>query len=156
VILEAGRVVQEGTAAEITARPRSSYVADLVGVNLLSGVVSAGDGDGDAVVSTADGLRLHTAEAPGAAGAAVFAVVHPRAVVLHRSVPQSTSARNSWRGEATSIEIDGGRARVRLVLDGGAVVVAEVTPAAVAELRLADGGPVWASVKATEVTVYPR
>jgi molybdate transport system permease protein len=33
--------------------------------------------------------------------------------------------------------------------------VAEVTPAAAGELRLADGGPVWASVKATEVTVYP-
>jgi molybdopterin-binding protein len=25
----------------------------------------------------------------------------------------------------------------------------------VGELHLADGGPVWASVKATEVTVYP-
>jgi molybdopterin-binding protein len=33
--------------------------------------------------------------------------------------------------------------------------VAEVTPAAVAELALADGGPVWVSVKAAEVQVYP-
>ena len=37
VVLEAGRVVQQGTLAEITARPRSRYVADLVGVNLLAG-----------------------------------------------------------------------------------------------------------------------
>jgi molybdate transport system permease protein len=31
--------------------------------------------------------------------------------------------------------------------------VAEVTPAAVRELRLREGANVWASVKATEVTV---
>jgi molybdate transport system ATP-binding protein len=33
--------------------------------------------------------------------------------------------------------------------------VAEVTPAAVADLGLAPGQPAWASVKATEVSVYP-
>jgi molybdate transport system ATP-binding protein len=33
-------------------------------------------------------------------------------------------------------------------------IVAEVTPGAVAQLRLGDGGLVWASVKATEVSVY--
>ncbi|MBV8386594.1 MAG: TOBE domain-containing protein, partial [Acidimicrobiia bacterium] len=32
---------------------------------------------------------------------------------------------------------------------------AEVTAAAVAELHLADGGPVWASVKATDIDTYP-
>jgi molybdate transport system ATP-binding protein len=34
-------------------------------------------------------------------------------------------------------------------------IVAEVTPGAVADLHLADGGPIWVSVKATEVAVYP-
>ena len=34
-------------------------------------------------------------------------------------------------------------------------IVAEVTPGAVADLRLGEGGPVWVSVKATEVVVYP-
>jgi molybdopterin-binding protein len=33
-------------------------------------------------------------------------------------------------------------------------LVAEVTPAAASELRLADGGDVYAVVKATEVDVY--
>ena len=39
-------------------------------------------------------------------------------------------------------------------LAGPVPLVAEVTPAAVAELHLAEGGEVWASVKATEVSVY--
>jgi molybdate transport system ATP-binding protein len=34
-------------------------------------------------------------------------------------------------------------------------VTAEVTPAAVAELGLAPGATVWASIKATEIRVYP-
>ncbi len=37
VVVEDGRVVQEGSGAELAARPRSPYVADLVGVNLLEG-----------------------------------------------------------------------------------------------------------------------
>src|SRR5664280_1478648 len=42
-----------------------------------------------------------------------------------------------------------------LLLDEPLAALAAVTPAAVAELRLAPGVPVWASVKATEVTLYP-
>ena len=41
-ILDAGRIVQTGTLAEVTAHPRSRYVADLVGVNLVSGIVTDG------------------------------------------------------------------------------------------------------------------
>lgn len=37
MVLENGQIVQTGTPAEVTARPRSRYVADLVGVNLLRG-----------------------------------------------------------------------------------------------------------------------
>ena len=33
-------------------------------------------------------------------------------------------------------------------------LVAEVTPAAVHELGLVEGGTVWTAVKATEITVY--
>jgi molybdate transport system ATP-binding protein len=40
-------------------------------------------------------------------------------------------------------------------VDGDVAVVAEVTPAALADLDLHDGSELWASVKATEVDVYP-
>ena len=40
-------------------------------------------------------------------------------------------------------------------MTGPLPVLADVTPAAVAELGLAPGEPVWVSVKATEVQVYP-
>jgi molybdate transport system ATP-binding protein len=82
----------------------------------------------------------------------VFAAVHPHAVALHRRAPEGTP-RNVWTGTAETLEVAGDRVRVRVA--GQVPIVAEVTPAAASELRLADGGTVWAAVKATEVNVYP-
>ena len=73
-------------------------------------------------------------------------------MTLHRTRPEG-SARNIWAGQATELYPSGDRARIRV--DGPVPLVAEVTAAAVSALHLADGGPVWAAVKATEIDVYP-
>ncbi|HEV3497312.1 MAG TPA: TOBE domain-containing protein, partial [Actinomycetes bacterium] len=143
VVVEGGRVTQTGSPAQVSQRPRSRYVAELVGVNLYRG---RADG---AAVELAGGGRLIAA---GDHRGQVFAAVHPRAVALHRRVPEGTP-RNVLAGTADTLDVVGDRVRVRVA--GRVPIVAEVTPAAVGELHLADGGPVWASVKATEVTVYP-
>lgn len=144
VVLEEGRVVQTGAPADVTARPRSRYVAELVGVNLWRA-----QADGDRI-ALPGGAQLQASGA-GADGD-VFALVHPRAVSLHRREPEGTP-RNVWKGCAESLDLEGERVRVRV---GGPIpIVAEVTPAAVADLRLADGGDVWISVKAAEIEVYP-
>ena len=143
VVLEGGRVTQRGRPAEVSERPRSGYVAELVGVNLYRG-----QADGAAVELAGGGRLIATGDHRGE----VFAAVHPRAVALHRRVPEGTP-RNVLAGTADTVDVVGDRVRVRVT--GQVPIVAEVTPAAVGELRLADGGPVWASVKATEVTVYP-
>jgi molybdate transport system ATP-binding protein len=143
VVIEEGRIVQSGSAAEVTGQPRSRYVADLVGVNLLRGRLR------DRVVELESGGQLVTA----AAGAGeVYAVVAPRSVSLWRSRPDG-SPRNVWGGRATGVDLQGDRVRVRV--EGSPSLVAEVTPAAMADLGLAEGTEIWMSVKATEVTVYP-
>jgi len=143
IVMERGMHVQTGTPAEVTSRPRSPYVADLVGVNLFRGVAQRGS------VRVAAGAAVAAA---GAESGEVFAVIHPRAVALHRSRPEG-SPRNVWHGRATGIELYGDRARVRV--EGEVPIVAEVTPAALAELKLGEGGEVWLSFKATDVGVYP-
>jgi molybdate transport system ATP-binding protein len=143
VILEQGRVLQSGTPADVTQRPRSRYVADLVGVNLFRGRASQN------VITIAGGGSLTAA---GAIDGEVFAVVHPRTVALYRTRPDGTP-RNVWEGRAVDLDFEGDRVRVRL--EGTPAIVAEVTPAAVRELSLDRGDPVWVSVKATEVSVYP-
>jgi molybdate transport system ATP-binding protein len=143
LVVEDGQVTQSGPLAEVTARPRSRWVATMVGLNLLHGT-----GDGPTV-------RLNGGEVlavPEEVHGPVFAAFRPNAVTLHRDKPVG-SARNVWAGRVAELLPAGDRARVRF--DGAIPLVAEVTTAAVAELHLADGGAVWASLKATEVDVYP-
>jgi molybdate transport system ATP-binding protein len=142
IVLEGGRVLQTGTPAEVTEHPRSPYVADLVGVNLLRGRAS-----GDAV-EVEGGGRL---EVVGAGTGEVFAVIPPRSVSLWRSRPVG-SPRNIWAGRASGLDLLGDRVRVRV--EGRPTLVAEVTPAAITELGLVEGSEVWVSIKATEVRVY--
>jgi molybdate transport system ATP-binding protein len=143
VVVEAGGVVQAGPLAELRERPRSRYVADLVGVNLYRGAARGGT------------IRLpehgELVAATDTAGD-VFAVVHPRAVALHRREPEGTP-RNVLGGTVDHLDVEGDR--VRVIVTGPVAATAEVTPAAVAELKLTPGTPVWASIKATEITVYP-
>ena len=142
VVIEDGRVVQAGTPAEVTEHPRSAYVADLVGMNLLRGRAS-----GDAV-DVDGGGRL---EVVGGGSGEVFVVIPPQSVSLWPARPVG-SPRNVWLGRAAGLDLLGDRVRVRV--EGRPSVVAEVTPAAIAELGLAEGTEVWVSVKATEVRVY--
>ncbi|HVM95951.1 MAG TPA: ABC transporter ATP-binding protein [Candidatus Acidoferrales bacterium] len=143
VVVEDGRMVQAGSPTEIAEKPRSRYVADLVGVNLFRGRAA------DDHVELFDGALLTV---PGAGSGDVFAVIHPRAVALHRRAPEGTP-RNVWRGQIAGIDIEGPRVRIRVA--GAIPVVAEITPAAAAELQLTPGVEVWVSIKATEITAYP-
>ena len=143
VVVEDGRVTQHGPLAEVTTRPRSAWVARLVGLNLFRGRA----GDGRLVLGDGSTLTVAT-DVRGPA----FAIVHPRAVVLHRNRPEG-SARNAWPGRAVGLHVEGGRARVEV--DASPPIVAEITLPAAADLRVAEGGPVWISVKATEIDVYP-
>ena len=143
VVLEDGRVTQEGTPTEVRERPRTRYVADVAGVNLYRGTAGA-----DGLVLDRGGRLVSAQRLDGPA----FAVIHPRAVALHRREPEGTP-RNVWRGVVRHVDPEGERARVHV--DAPVPVTAEVTAAALADLDLAEGATVWASVKATEVTLYP-
>ncbi|MDQ6783560.1 MAG: ABC transporter ATP-binding protein [Actinomycetota bacterium] len=143
LVLEAGAVTQQGALAEVTARPRSPWVATMVGLNLLTGSAQGAT----IVLGTGQSIT-----ASGSAQGPVFVAFRPNAVTLHRSRPDG-SARNLWAGVVAELYPAGDRARVRV--DGAVPLVAEVTAAAVAELHLDDGGPIWAALKATEVDVYP-
>lgn len=145
VVLDEGRVVQEGTPAEVAQRPQTEHAARLMGLNVLRGRSSG------TVVRLADGSHVVTAtEAVGE----VNACFGPEAVTLTPEEPAG-SARNRWRGTVTSAVPHGSAVRVHLESPvGPRTLIADVTPASAAQLRLVPGRAVWATVKATEVSVY--
>ena len=143
-ILDEGRIVQVGTLADVTAHPRSRYVADLVGVNLVTGTVA------DGVLTTATGAHVVIADAlPGTS----FAVIRPSSIALVREPASGSSARNTWHGMITDIDRLGDRVRVGVA--GPLPLTAEITVEALDALSLRPGDEIYASTKATDINVYP-
>lgn len=144
VVVEDGRIVQQGTPAEVSRRPRTDYVARLVGLSLLPGT-----GNGTTVRLDAGGVVAVAEEATGP----VFAAIRPESVALYLNRPEG-SPRNVWQATLAGATPHG--ATVRCELTGEVPLVADVTATAFAELGLVPGASVWATVKASEVAVYER
>jgi molybdate transport system ATP-binding protein len=148
VVLEGGRVSQTGTRDDLLRHPRSPYVAELVGTNLLYG--STDRAVGGTEIRTGEGTIAVSAEREGE----LFATVSPREITLYRERPDA-SVQNLLTGSIVELvpEPPGGE-RVRVALDTVPPLVAEVTREAVAALQLREGMVVHAGFKATGVRTY--
>ncbi|MHC3425017.1 ABC transporter permease [Streptomyces sp. DT18] len=152
LVLDGGRTVQDAPPAEVARRPRSAWVARMLGRIAWPGTLTpdglAPEGGGHLVVAPpADA----PAPPPGTPGLAVIA---PESVALHPSRP-SGSPRNTYACTVTEITALGSRLRVLLAGPDCPALIAEITPEAAADLALREGTPVWASVKATDITLVP-
>ena len=150
-VLDAGRIVQRGSAAELAAAPASAFVADLTGAVVLRGRAQAG-ADGLTRVAL-DGGGEVVALAP--ASGAVAVSVHPWEIALEPAgSARSGSARNRLDVEVLSVTEIGNRVRVGLAAPQP--LAAELTGASAAQLGLAPGAHVVASWKAAATRVMPR
>ncbi len=146
IVVEAGRIVQQGTPAQIARQPATDYVAKLVGLNLYTG-----NANGSLVALTEGGSFVIANQ--GLHGD-VLVAVRPSAIVVSSQHPRPSSARNTWPATITGLTLLADR--VRLDLEGQPRALVDITPAAVAELSLSRGSQVWLTVKATELDVYTR
>ena len=141
-------MVQTGAPGDVARRPATQYVARLVGLNLYAGTCAPGTG----AVELDDGGVLVWPGDPGVSGP-VWVALRPSAIAVHTSEPVDSSPRNVWAGRVEGMELL--TDRVRLQVHGAPDALVDVTPDAVAELRIVEGTPVWLSAKATDVDVYP-
>jgi molybdate transport system ATP-binding protein len=148
IVMEGGRVVQTGAASEIRDRPRTKYTASLVGLNLLSGTIRGSDSH--RTLALPDGELVIASDLEP--GTDALATIHPRAIVISRQQP-SGSARNVLEATIADLDLEGDR--VRVLLKARPSLTAEVTIEAFEDLGLQRTQEVWASVKATQIEVYP-
>jgi molybdate transport system ATP-binding protein len=150
LVIEDGRVVQEGTPHEVARRPATQYVARLVGLNLYPGKADSKDGT---VRLTGGGTLVAAPTDPLRSGSDVLVALRPSAIAVHTEHPEHGSPRNIWEGTIGGLEMLADR--VRLQVEGRPDALVDLTPAAVAELDLRPGVHVWLTAKATEVDIYP-
>jgi len=146
VVMERGRVTEDGPSRTVLSRPRSVFGARIAGLNLITGTWR------DGALRTEAGVRIEgVAHDPRPQdGDSSCAVFRPQAVAVYGTLPHG-SPRNGLDVVVTDVEALGDRVRVR-----AGELAADVTPAAAAELDLAPGTRTHFVVKASEVAVYAR
>jgi molybdate transport system ATP-binding protein len=150
-VMDAGRIVQLGTASELAAAPASPFVADFTGAVVLTGTAGPGDGGLTRVALEGGG----EVSSPEPASGAVAVAVYPWDISL--APPGSVdpgSARNHLDAEVVSVTAVGNRVRVGLAAPQP--LTAELTEPAVERLELRPGARVVASWKATATRLLPR
>ncbi|TXJ05975.1 MAG: ABC transporter ATP-binding protein [Aeromicrobium sp.] len=145
IVIENGRVSDEGPTERVLLAPRTSFGARLGGLNVLHGTVGS-----DEYILLDDGHKV-TGRARGdlAVGEKAIAVFSPSAVLL---VDESavTSAQNKFTVEIDGIDQRDGRCRISA---GGLLI--DVTLATFVERGLAPGQKIHLHVKAMEVELHP-
>lgn len=151
-VIERGRIVQRGVAEELAARPASEFVATVTGAVVLSGTARRHPG-GASEVDLGEG-RVVLTTAPVGPGP-VSVSIHPWEIALEeRGTGSHGSQRNRLGATVSSVARIGGR--IRVGLDAGQPLVAEVTPESARELRLAPGAEVVAVWKAAATRVIAQ
>jgi len=150
-VIADGRLVQEGTAAELAARPASAFVADFTGAVVLNGVSRGGEGGLSEVDLDGGGTIASVERMTGPVAASVY----PWEIELEppgRS--DHGSARNHLPAVVESLTVLG--SRVRVGLRASQPLVAEITDASAQALGLAPGVRAVATFKAAATRLSPR
>jgi molybdate transport system ATP-binding protein len=150
-VMDAGRVLQKGSASELAAAPASAFVADFSGAVVLTGEARRG-ASGVCIVALDGGGEVTALE--GETGP-VAVSVYPWEIAL---APPGEAARDSARNhldvEVVSITTVGPRVRVGLAAPQP--LTAELSEQSARELELRAGGRAVASFKAAATRVLPR
>ncbi len=143
-VLDRGLIAQRGSAAELSARPSSAFVADLTGAAVLEGEASA-EPDGLTLVRLDGGGTLRSVD-PASGRVAVS--IHPTEISLEPpGTAHEDSALNRLEGTVTSLTAVGNRVRVGLALPQP--LTAEITARSAEALALRPGSAATAAWKAT-------
>jgi molybdate transport system ATP-binding protein len=149
-VMDAGRIVQLGSAGELAAAPASPFVADFTGAVVLTGTASAGEAGLTRVRLDGGGEVTSAEDAVGPVAVTVFPwdiAVAPAGAI------DPGSARNHLDVEVVSVTAVGNRVRVGLAAPQP--LTAELTEPAVEGLHLRPGSRVVASWKATATRLLP-
>jgi len=165
LVIENGRVVQQGTPAQVARQPATQYVARLMGLNLYAGTFDPATGhvhldDGGMFTVTLNndfvGADVKASAGSGLGGLSrprVLVGLRPSAITIHTATPTHASPRNVWKGTVAALELLTDRVRVQV--DASPPALVDISAAAVADLALRPGTGVWLSAKATETEAYP-
>jgi molybdate transport system ATP-binding protein len=152
IVMDEGRVIQQGPVDEVFTRPADVAGARIVGTETLQPGQVVGIADGVATVQV--GQTAIVAVAAADPGRNVFICIRGEDVSLQRGTVGDSSPRNRLDAVVTALTPEG--PLVRVALDCGFPLVALVTRPAAADMTLKVGDRLTAVIKAPAVHLIPR
>lgn len=152
VVLDEGRIVQQGRPREIFYEPKSEFVGGFVGFeNIYEGVVAACE-EGIASIEV-DGREIEAVSDCGKSDR-VRIGIRPEDITLIPAGQEGAqaSSRNSFTGTVSAVDIRGPLARV--TVDCPFPIVALVTTRSFEEMSVKEGSRVGVRFKATAIVVW--
>ena len=161
IVLDRGRIVQQGEPEGVFRKPVTPYIADFLGAeNVFAGVVRSVDGDkADRITGREDEFGKRAVEFTtgklafyalcDVADGPSHAVIRAEEISLSTETSAS-SMKNQFHGRVAEIVPAGALTRVTIDVDGTPIVAA-ITTRSARELSLSLGNAVVAAFKATAV-----
>lgn len=151
VVVEAGRVVREGTTAQVMSDPEALRAMGIREVAaMLPAVIAEHGADGLTRLDTKAGV-LFLPGVDGALGTQVRVRVMAHEVILSRLRPEGLSAQNILAGTIVEIVTGKGPAVTVHVKVGDHEILARITRRAAGQMGLQPGDPVHAILKSMSV-----
>lgn len=152
IVMDHGRVLQQGTPREVLTRPADAQVARIAGVDTVVSCWVEWRRDG--AIGVRAGPAMVTGVDPGCGGVRYWLCIRGEDVTLERGPAGATSARNRMRGSVVEVSPMG--PLMKVVLDVGFPLTALVTRQSVMDLDVEKGEVVSAVFKASVVHLVPR
>ena len=159
VVLDSGKIVQQGQVQEVFNRPGRLSVAGILAIETVQagriisvreGLVTVAVGSTTVIATQSGGDHQQNEVAP----VEVYVCIRAEDVVLMKERAGQSSARNCLTGKVTNLIPEG--ATVRIEIDCGFRLTALLTKQSCAELELKNDDMVYALVKAPHIQLIPR
>ncbi len=152
VVLENGRVIDQGEPYEVLYHPQVLPIAQLTGVENIYEVTVEGSEERRGLTTVVFGnQRLHLPYTGRSKGEKLRVGLHASDIIVAPTPPGATSARNVLKGMIEEIHTTAGS--VMLYVRAGERVVVRITPDALESLGSKEGQPCYLIIKAASIHV---
>lgn len=147
-VMENGTIVEQGWTDQIFLKPKSKFVAEFLQYqNIFTGMAKSND-NGTSIISIED-VKLVI---PGKYDGRIMIGIKPENILISKTIPEHSTARNVLKGSITSIEPIGPTIIITVNVNN-LPIKAMITRGSFEELELKQNDIVYLIIKASSIVV---
>jgi len=147
-VMENGTIIEQGLTEQIFLKPKSKFVAEFLQYqNIFTGIAKSND-NGTSIISIRDVELI----IPGKYDGHIMIGIKPENILISKTIPEHSTARNVLKGSITSIEPIGPTIIITVNVNN-LPIKAMITRGSFEELELKQNDIVYLIIKASSIIV---